>query len=561
MPRQLQTVEDLKAKGNEAFAAGDFQSARVEYGKALENLSDHGEGENAAVRAVILTNRSLCFLKENCHLEAAAGCRSAITSNCLHGKAHFILAKAIWGDLQRAKDEKSDRVERAETETTNRAEAGAAIAVAVALTPLKGPEKDCPVRNLHFEITGEKWGVVYAVRTPQEFVQASMRKDSTIVVFPGVYEAPEVQLSRRWIGVGGSGQVTVHSTGNHLVIVGMSMGVGPAFSFECRGVTVRQKNVRPQRSAFAVTGGGHLSLHDVVVDRYEEVGVLASGGNARVRNCRFDRCSRQAIEVREGGSVDVYDCEISRCLQGISAYGGARHVGVFRTRVSSVEKEGIFANGSRENAATRAQRQATGGVLRSYHDGQSGNDVARRAEQWSREMGIDLDVVILDCTIENSRMFGLSLDHGAQVFVHRTSVSGCGHSACFIKGETTVTMNACMVAYPKGTAGIRVGANYNAAIQLNHLVLCGRTKTDALVQEFIEGSSNPWGDLSSSASSSSAGGMFGKVKSMTGMWSRPVSERSVRWCSEASGVKVCPRLSLSASRRRQTRGSYHRGGK
>ena len=99
-----------------------------------------------------------------------------------------------------------------------------------------------------------------------------------------------------------------------------------------------------------------LTMVDCHLVDYNEAGLLACAeGHAHVIGCKFIRTSKQAIEVREGGSLELVNSEIDSCYQGISAYGGARSVVVKNTVISRTKNEAILVAGSFVNAATRMQ--------------------------------------------------------------------------------------------------------------------------------------------------------------------------------------------------------------
>jgi hypothetical protein len=59
----------------------------------------------------------------------------------------------------------------------------------------------------------------------------------------------------------------------------------------------------------------------------------AGGLQADLVDCRFSNTAKQAIEVRQGGCLTGHGLHIEGCLQGVSAYGGARSV-VLRVSLS-----------------------------------------------------------------------------------------------------------------------------------------------------------------------------------------------------------------------------------
>lgn len=86
----------------------------------------------------------------------------------------------------------------------------------------------------------------------------------------------------------------------------------------------------------------------------------AAGGTLELSGCTFRNLVRQAIEVREGGSLDASHVAVDHCYQGVSAYGGARSVTLRHCTFADCTKEGVLLRGTFENAATAAQQHLPG---------------------------------------------------------------------------------------------------------------------------------------------------------------------------------------------------------
>lgn len=93
----VQECEKNKARGNEAFGAGEYAQAILLYSLALdkaEELPDAGEtcadaSKQLFKRDVTLSNRAACFLKMGEHAKAEADTAKATTINPSNVKAHF----------------------------------------------------------------------------------------------------------------------------------------------------------------------------------------------------------------------------------------------------------------------------------------------------------------------------------------------------------------------------------------------------------------------------------------------------------------------------------------
>lgn len=86
----LNEVEGLKGKGNQSFAAKEYQKALETYDKAIKLLP-----EGAAERADLYSNKGACFLQMRRYKDAAKECTSALTSSPGNGKALQRRSKAL----------------------------------------------------------------------------------------------------------------------------------------------------------------------------------------------------------------------------------------------------------------------------------------------------------------------------------------------------------------------------------------------------------------------------------------------------------------------------------
>ncbi|GKZ01195.1 hypothetical protein MPSEU_001070900 [Mayamaea pseudoterrestris] len=95
----VQQAEEWKTKGNEAFAKACYEEAISAYAQGIVAL-DRTTGTNTTwsqVKATLLSNRAMCFLKTMQLQECIDDCTTALSSNPeskLHGKLLFRRAKA-----------------------------------------------------------------------------------------------------------------------------------------------------------------------------------------------------------------------------------------------------------------------------------------------------------------------------------------------------------------------------------------------------------------------------------------------------------------------------------
>ncbi len=252
-----------------------------------------------------------------------------------------------------------------------------------------------------------------------------------------------------------------------------------------------------------------------VID-YDEVGLLVSGAHAHVVDCTFTRTGKQAIEVREGGTLDAEDVKIEACKQGILAYGGARHVTIKNTTIMHTKLEAILVQGSYVNAATRMQMNLPNAKF--CGSVPITNDVSDMASQWGEQNEIQLRGVIVGCTIHNCG-FGLSIDSGASVCAYQCDFKNNDPVSVIIKGSSNLTMAACTVCFNGGASSsiwaqamlmqtkmlpaayrqcanvtqraINICANYAGDIHLLHNAFCGpKALKQAIDDEFNSGEHN-----------------------------------------------------------------------
>lgn len=88
--------EQLKARGNEAFGAGEYGQAILQYSLCLDKAAElpdanNSDNKNASLfpRDVIYSNRAACFLKLGQHEKAQADAEAALHMNDDNVKAHF----------------------------------------------------------------------------------------------------------------------------------------------------------------------------------------------------------------------------------------------------------------------------------------------------------------------------------------------------------------------------------------------------------------------------------------------------------------------------------------
>lgn len=91
----LDECVQFKARGNEAFAAGEYGQAILQYSLALDKSTQLGGNVALFPLDVIYANRSACFLKLGQHEKAETDARASLQINPDHIKAKFRLGLSL----------------------------------------------------------------------------------------------------------------------------------------------------------------------------------------------------------------------------------------------------------------------------------------------------------------------------------------------------------------------------------------------------------------------------------------------------------------------------------
>ncbi|KAL1522120.1 hypothetical protein AB1Y20_021762 [Prymnesium parvum] len=429
------------------FKAGDFAAATAAFASLLGGLG----GMDAAVA---LTNRAACHAKLGDKAAAEKDSRSAIAASPEYARAHLRLALSLPLDHD---------------------DAAAAVASAIALAA--GPPNE-EMRALYHAIARAsatsrglrldrvEIGSVKSVRTSLELNRA-LGHGNLVVLRPGSYQLGPSLAGGTLVGVGDvvltaspfCGHAMVVKTGLLQVVNVGLIGDGTAAAACC-------------------CHEGTLRLVSCRVIDYAEVGVLvADFCTAYLHSCVFERLTRQAIEVREGGSVDMCDCRIEACKQGVSAYGGALSARLHRCAILNCQMEGVLISGSDVNAATRAQEAQLHPKPKS-----AAIAVTEQAMNWGRERRQTLSSTIIDCTISGNGSIGISIDYGAQVVIERCAFQMNDPYSILVKGASDLSVFACQFTFAgkssksfyvqqcggrvANLAGVHVAINYGGEVQV-----------------------------------------------------------------------------------------------
>ncbi|KAJ3082309.1 Zinc finger CCCH domain-containing protein 7A [Quaeritorhiza haematococci] len=481
----------LKSKATTAFRQKDFTLALSLYDQCL-HLHSHSPpkqppynapaNDKKTLKAILHANKSACFLSLNDPTNAALEAKHAITLDPLYIKPYYRLALALEASVGVDIDANED--------------AEAAAAVAVALTS----ESDGgPVRELYRRLTGKSWRLVRLVRSsnevnaslmlPQELVSVkekvrffhfsacqSRRKKCpcqkshiTLIVVsyatgvgfqPNRYTVPIITTKFTIICIV---DVTFESFGSHTI------------SICSKGVSVRNIRFKTKKpvpfNAILVDENSELHATHCHMNKWPgEVGMLVHKASALLRHCVIENAGKQAIEMRQDGSLDMHHTRLSRCKQGVLAYGGARHVGIFNSSIQQMRNEGILAIGTHRNPATLRQERFDRPKV----------GTTKEVVDWGNRAGVHLDVVIANSQVSDSGMYGLSLDLGADVIIHKCTITDNKPFGILIKGETRLSMTATQIIHGNREV-LHVGVNYGGNIFLRDTVFVGEQK--AIVDE------------------------------------------------------------------------------
>lgn len=303
-------------------------------------------------------------------------------------------------------------------------------------------------------------------------------------------------------------------------------------------------------SVSAVTVSGASSLLRMVSCRvvdYSEVGVLIVG-SAFLQRCTFLRCAKQAMEVREGGSLECNQVTVEDCLQGLAAYGGAERVVLRGCTILRSQKEGIMAAGTFQNASGHLQREARALTEGDSSKLEEGNSTSREAVAWGRARKTQLELRMSDCLIACCGNFGVTVDEGASAELIRCRLETNDPFSLFIKGGSDASVAACQFVYGGKSAksmwskqvcggkaldltAVQVGVNFHGVVELFGNAFAGPEKL-ALVEELNVATIKP--------------AQLQHIRAM-GMWSKPVSLKDCRYFPSAAGMTSVSELAAALS--------------
>ncbi|KAJ3106906.1 Zinc finger CCCH domain-containing protein 7A [Phlyctochytrium planicorne] len=490
-----ESAPSLKESGNKAFIGKDYPAAIRFFTLAINEWTANQLPSTSKDLAILYANRAASHLGLSNLYKAARDCRLAITADpyrlasaleklMLQGREHDMATDSgVISEEKSLADDIGDGLAKPDIDAS-RSDIDSTVAnyAAAAATAL---QREPAVGALFQRLTGKEMDNVFFVRNqkelkyffanPHKFLKT--KTDNFIVFAPGTYfiDFPQA-ASIHLVGLGPhtflkaetSHALWVQSHTYVQLPVQVSLynfsvvtPANPSFSALCV--------FNPKESKVQV----HLKLIDVRVHNVaNECGLLLHGGSAELRRCHFKNTGKQAIEVRQFGSIEAYDTVIDGCNQGITAYGGARRVHLERCKILNCRKEGILATGTKQNLASRAQAPWTPST---------NSDLSEEINQLGILDGTDLDVVMKSCEVRDCLYLGISIDNGAAMSIQSCALAGNSPYAISVKGESHLTVIASHLVHGKRD-GVHIGINYNGNIVLAHNCFVG-DKRLAVVDE------------------------------------------------------------------------------
>ena len=463
-------MEESRNRGTELYKTGEYAAAAEAYSKGLQLVRP----SDASTRALLLSNRAACALALGDTVAAAADCYAGLALTPTNPKLHYRLAKALaQQDLPKAAAAIAAAVAflRPEPPSGEFLELYSKLATATshaASAPTTEQHKSSISASITLPTDPAR------IATASSFLEISDALKSSaqlVVIRPGIYIMPasipacfphKSSPTCTFLGVG---KVELKSANAHAVWVQSGDVTFANMRFAGAGESSAAVCVSPP---FNPTPGGKfkpakLRLIDCRVEDYPGGGLLvATGAHADVIGSSFKRCGRQAVEVREGSSLVMACSTIEDSAQGVSAYGGAERVVLQNCSILRSQREGVLAAGSYENAATAAQDEFGTRRLRPFTSADS-RRATEQAEAYGKQLGVELDVVIENCTIAQSGMFGLSLDSGCRAQVIGCRLEANDPYAVFVKGGTDASVTACQFVVPSGKSAKSPWAKKNGA--------------------------------------------------------------------------------------------------
>jgi hypothetical protein len=525
------TISTDRMEGNALFSKGDYAGAIAAYERAINAITDCDHEVS-----IIYSNQAECHLKLGENETAAMICEKSLKLDPCNAKSHARLARSLSPDSFKA-----------------------AVSVCSALALLEASSPSSLV-ELYSSIQKEhkSW-------LPLDLNQIQLIRPGTNLDYSGEYQVkilcPGKYETNGPIPFNGRSSMVMAlfnlMADNGRSSMGSVIGLGDVtikcnrghvfytYSYGIQYLSLYNLNLIGDGDMAAVccADGTQLKISKCTIKNNSNGGVLICGASATISQCSFIKCTRMAIEVREGGSLSISDSVINECYQGVAAYGGARDISIDRCTISNCTMEGIMIAGNWTNAATEMQ-------LPFIIDSRS--QISKEADTWGKRHGTQLIASITNSTISGCRNFGISADSGAIVHLDCSKLLKNLPSSLIVKGKTDICVSACQFIFSgkavpnpwgllKKAVGIYIGVNYGGEVDIIGNAFCGPSSHSVCEElkminspKALKGASKGVSKALKGVSISALNGLAIK----TGMWSKPASCRENLEFSAGDAIKL-----------------------
>lgn len=463
------------SKGKELFAERNYAGAAEAFSQAINANPDSKEV------ALLYSNQAECMLKMNNNQAAAAFCEKSLQLDPCNAKSYNRLARALPKDTSEAALSICSAIALCGNQVH-----GSLILLYKSIQQEASHKDWMPLDHRHIRLINP--GTPFPFRSTFE--------TSLWIISPGSFDIIHtIVVTNSSSAVIGLGKVTIRCKMGHVFLT-HHKSLLVLHNLNLIGDSVQ--------AAICCSDGAQLKMSNCSITKNLNGGILVCGAYAVVENCSFIKCSRMAIEVREGGDLLASNLVIHQCYQGIIAYGGARKITIDNCKIDNIEKEGILLDSCFTNAVADAQAP---------YCGPRGNEVSQRADEWGKTRRVQLIATISNCAISRCKNFAISADHGSSVQLHCCELKRNLPCSLIVKGKTNLCVSSSKFIFSgirlkdnlflQNECGIHVGYNYDGNVEIICNVFCGPSLF-SVVQLPDDSNKN-----------------MKKIAELTGMWSKP----------------------------------------
>ena len=463
------------SKGKELFAEGNYAGAAEAFSQAINANPDSKEA------AMLYSNQAECMLKMNNNQAAAVLCEKSLQLDPCNAKSYNRLARAL-------------------PKHTSKAAFSICSAIALCGNQVHGSLISL-YKSIQQEVSHKDW-------MPMDHRRIRLINPGTQLPFRSTFE------TSLWIISPGSFDIihTIAFTNSSSAVIGLGIvtircKMGHVFLTHHKSLLVLHNLSLvgdSVQAAICCSDSAQLKMSNCSITKNINGGILVCGASAIVENCSIIKCSRMAIEIREGGDLLASNLVICQCYQGIVAYGGARKITIDNCKIDNIESEGILLDSCYTNVAIDAQAS---------YSGPRKSEVSQRADEWGKKRRVQLIATISNCAISCCKNFAISADHGSNVQVHSCELKRNLPCSLIVKGKTNLCVSSSKFIFTgnrlkynlflQKESGIHVGYNYDGNVEIICNAFCGPSLS-SVVQLPDDSRHN-----------------IRRVAELTGMWSKP----------------------------------------